>query len=155
MNVLFWERCDFNVSFVSRGMSGKVWNRPLGSSLIISESKGPLTITSVISQIVGIKFRIIPFAFHFAFKMHTGIKEKSFQHSIHQVNYMLAYQPVFYNGVKRTGVRDLEEYYNGLSKNISNQVVLYYDKSMLLRYNTWKSSDNTRQSDKWIKLTHV
>ena len=42
--------------------------------------EGPLTIKYVISQIVGVKFLVIPFAFNFAFKMH--IKEKSVQHSI-------------------------------------------------------------------------
>ena len=40
---------------------------------------------------------------------------------------MLAYQPVFYYGLKRVGARDFEEYYNGLSANILHQVVLYYD----------------------------
>ena len=40
---------------------------------------------------------------------------------------MLAYQPVCYFGLKKVGVRDLEEWYNGLSANISHQVVLYYD----------------------------
>ena len=49
---------------------------------------------------------------------------------------MLAYQPVFYYGLKRVGVRDLD--YNGLSANISHQVVLYYDNIVLLRYNKWK-----------------
>ena len=48
---------------------------------------------------------------------------------------MLAYQPVFYYGLKRVGVRDLEECYNGLSAIISHQVVLYYDNIVLLRYN--------------------
>ena len=47
---------------------------------------------------------------------------------------MLAYQPVFYYALKRVGVRDLEEYYNGLSANISHQVALYYDNIVLLRY---------------------
>ena len=68
---------------------------------------------------------------------------------------MLAYQPVFYYGLKRVGVRDLEEYYNGLSAYISHQVVLYYNNIVLLRYNKWKASDNTRQLDNWIKLIHV
>ena len=40
---------------------------------------------------------------------------------------MLAYQPVCYHGLKAAGVRNLEEYYNGKSANISHQVVLYYD----------------------------
>ena len=56
---------------------------------------------------------------------------------------MLAYQPVFYYGLKRVWVRDLEEYYNGLSANISHQVVLYYDNIVLLRYNKWEASGNT------------
>ena len=68
---------------------------------------------------------------------------------------MLAYQPVCYFGLKRVGVRDLEEWYNGLSANISHQVVLYYDNIVLSRYNKWKASDNTRQLDNWIKLIHV
>ena len=41
-----------------------------------NKTKGPLTIKSVISPIVGIKFLVIPLAIDFAFKMH--IKEKSF-----------------------------------------------------------------------------
>ena len=61
------------------------------------------------------------------------INEKSLQHSIHRVNYMLAYQPVFYYGLKRVGVRDLKECYNGLSANSSHQVVLYYDNIVLLK----------------------
>ena len=48
---------------------------------------------------------------------------------------MLAYQPVFYYGLERVGVCDLEEYYNGLSANISHQAVLYFDNIVLLRYN--------------------
>ena len=32
--VSFWERCDFHVSFMGRDMSGNVWNRPLGSSMV-------------------------------------------------------------------------------------------------------------------------
>ena len=44
---------------------------------------------------------------------------------------MLAYQPVFYYGLKRLGVRDLEELYNGLSANISHQVVLYYENIVI------------------------
>ena len=68
---------------------------------------------------------------------------------------MLGYQPVFYYGLKRVGVCDLEEYYNGLSANISHQVVLYYDNSVLLRYNKGKASDNTHQLDNLIKLIHV
>ena len=68
---------------------------------------------------------------------------------------MLAYQPVCYYGIKTVEVRNLEEYYNGLSANISHQVVLYYDNIVLLRYNKWKASDNTRQLDNWIKLIHV
>ena len=43
------------------------------------------------------------------------------------------------------GVHDFKEYFNGLSANISHQVVLYYDNIVLLRYNKWKASDNTRQ----------
>ena len=34
MNVLFWERCDFHVSFSCSDMSKKVWNRPSGSSMV-------------------------------------------------------------------------------------------------------------------------
>ena len=34
MNVLFWERCDFYVSFSGMDMSGNVWNRPSGSSMV-------------------------------------------------------------------------------------------------------------------------
>ena len=34
MNVLFWERRDIHVSFSGRDMSGNVWNRPLGSSMV-------------------------------------------------------------------------------------------------------------------------
>ena len=79
---------------------------------IWSYCKGSLTIKYVTSQIFAIKFLVIPFAFKFAFKMN--IKEKTFQLSIHQVNHMLSYQPVFYYDLKRVGVRDLEEYYNGL-----------------------------------------
>ena len=115
--------------------------------------KGPLTIKSVISPIVGIKFLVIPFAMDVAFKMY--IKEESFQHSMNKVNYKLAYQPVCYYGLKRVGFRDLEEYNNGLSAHISHQVVLYYDNIVLLRYNKWKVSDNTHQLDNWIKLIHV
>ena len=47
---------------------------------------------------------------------------------------MLTYQPVCYYVLKRLGVRDFEEYYNGLGANISYQVVLYYDNIVLLRY---------------------
>ena len=68
---------------------------------------------------------------------------------------MLTYQPVCYYVLKRLGVRDFEEYYNGLSANISYQVVLYYDNIVLLRYYKWKASDNIRQLDNWIKLIHV
>ena len=68
---------------------------------------------------------------------------------------MLAYQPAFNYDLMRVGVRDLEEYYNGLSANISHQVVLYYYNIVLLRYNQWKASGNTRQLDNWIKLIHV
>ena len=46
---------------------------------------------------------------------------------------MLAYQLVFYYGLKRVGVRNLEEYYNGLSANISHQIVLYYDSTRVVR----------------------
>ena len=61
---------------------------------------------------------------------------------------MLAYQPVCYNyDLNTIGVRNFEEYYNGLSANILHQVVLYYDIIVLLRYNKWKASDNTRQLD--------
>ena len=48
---------------------------------------------------------------------------------------MLAYQPLCYYGLKMVGVRNLEEYYNRLSANVSHQVVLYYDNILLLRYN--------------------
>ena len=34
MNVLFWGRCDFPISFSGRDMSRNVWNRPLGSSMV-------------------------------------------------------------------------------------------------------------------------
>ena len=68
---------------------------------------------------------------------------------------MLAYQPVFYYGLNRVGVRDLEEYYYGLSAIISQQVVLHYNNIVLLRYNKWKVSENIRQLDNWIKLIHV
>ena len=68
---------------------------------------------------------------------------------------MLAYQPVCYYGLKTVGVRNFEEYYNGLSGNISHQVVLYHDNIVLLRYTKWKASGNTRQLDNWIKLIHV
>ena len=50
---------------------------------------------------------------------------------------MLAYQPVCYYGLKTVGVRNLEEYYNRLSANISHQVVKYYD-IVLLRYTSEK-----------------
>ena len=33
-NVLFWERCNFYVSFSGRDMSGNDWNRPSGSSMV-------------------------------------------------------------------------------------------------------------------------
>ena len=46
---------------------------------------------------------------------------------------------------KEGGVRDLEESYNGLSVNISQPVVLYYDNIVLLMHNRWKASDNIRQ----------
>ena len=48
---------------------------------------------------------------------------------------MLAYQTVCYYGLKRVGVRDLEESYNALSVNISHPVVLYNDNIVLLTYN--------------------
>ena len=35
MNVLFWERRDFHVRFSGRDMSGNVWNRPSGSSIVV------------------------------------------------------------------------------------------------------------------------
>ena len=38
---------------------------------------------------------------------------------------MLAYQTVCYYGLKRVGVREFEEYYNGFSANILHQVVMY------------------------------
>ena len=44
---------------------------------------------------------------------------------------MLVYQPVFHNGLKRGGVRDLEDDFNVFSANISHQVVLYYDTIVL------------------------
>ena len=69
--------------------------------------KGQITISSDTSPLVGIEFLAIPFAFDFAFKMY--IKEKSFKHSINQVNDILTYQTVCYYGLKRVGVRDLEE----------------------------------------------
>ena len=34
MNVLFWGRCDFPISFSGRDMSRHVWNRLLGSSMV-------------------------------------------------------------------------------------------------------------------------
>ena len=34
MNVLFWERCDFHISILSRDMSGNVWHCPAGSSIV-------------------------------------------------------------------------------------------------------------------------
>ena len=68
---------------------------------------------------------------------------------------MLAYPPVLYYGLKRVGMRDLEESCYGLNANISYQVVFYYYNIVLLRYNKWKASDNTRQLDNWIKLIHV
>ena len=34
MSVLFLERCDFYVSFSGRNMSGNVWNRPSGISMV-------------------------------------------------------------------------------------------------------------------------
>ena len=34
MNVLFWGRCDFPISFSGRDMSRNVWNRLLGSSMV-------------------------------------------------------------------------------------------------------------------------
>ena len=34
MNVLFWERRDFHVNFYDRDMSGNIWNRPSGSSIV-------------------------------------------------------------------------------------------------------------------------
>ena len=64
---------------------------------------------------------------------------------------MVAYLPVCNYGLKTVGIRNLEEYYNGLSANISHQVVLYHDNILMLRYNKC----DTRQLDNWIKLTHV
>ena len=52
-------------------------------------------------------------------------------------------------------VRNLEEYYNGLSANISHQVVLYYENIVLLKYNKLKASDNTRKLENLLKLIHV
>ena len=69
--------------------------------------KGQITISSDPSPLVGIQFLAIPFAFDFAFNMH--IKEKSFKHSMNLVTDMLAYQTVCYYGLKRVGVRNLEE----------------------------------------------
>ena len=57
---------------------------------------------------------------------------------------MLAYQAVLL-WFKEDGVRDLEESYDGLSVNISNPVVLYYDIIVLLRYIRGKASYNIRQ----------
>ena len=34
MNVSLWERCDFHVSFLGRYLSGNVWNRSSGSSMV-------------------------------------------------------------------------------------------------------------------------
>ena len=34
MNVLFWERYDFHVSFSGKNMSGNVWNRPSSISMV-------------------------------------------------------------------------------------------------------------------------
>ena len=34
MNVLFWERCDFHLSFSGKDMSENVGNRPPGSSIV-------------------------------------------------------------------------------------------------------------------------
>ena len=34
MNVLFWVRCDFPISFSGRDMSRNVWNRLSGSSMV-------------------------------------------------------------------------------------------------------------------------
>ena len=34
INALFWERRDFHVSFSGMDMSGNVWNRPSGSSMV-------------------------------------------------------------------------------------------------------------------------
>ena len=34
VNALFWERGDFHISFLGRDMSGNVWNRPSGSSMV-------------------------------------------------------------------------------------------------------------------------
>ena len=68
---------------------------------------------------------------------------------------MLSYQTVCYYGLKRVGIRDSEELYNGLSVNISHSVVLYYDNIVLLRYNRWKASGNIRQLDDWMKFIHV
>ena len=78
-----------------------------GQDLKISTriKKGQITISSDTSPLVGIQFLAIPFFFDFAFKMH--IKEKSFKHSMNKIK--LAYQTVCYYGLKRVGVRNLEE----------------------------------------------
>ena len=45
------------------------------------------------------------------------------------------FRPEVQTTLKTVGVRNLEEYYNGLSANILHQFVLYYDNIVLLRYN--------------------
>ena len=72
------------------------------STTVTRYRKGSLTIKSVISPIVEIKFLVKNFAFDFAL-MH--IKEKCFQPSRNKVDFMLAYQPVCYFGFKRVGPR--------------------------------------------------
>ena len=44
---------------------------------------------------------------------------------------MLAYQTMFYYGLKRVGGPRYGRVINGLSANISHPVVLYYDNNML------------------------
>ena len=68
---------------------------------------------------------------------------------------MLAYQPVCYYGLKKAGVRDFEECYNGLVQTFHTKLCCIMIIIVLLRYNKWKASDNTRQLDDWIKLIHV
>ena len=41
MSVLFWKRSDFHVNFSDRDMSGNVWNRPSGSSMVIKHYDSP------------------------------------------------------------------------------------------------------------------
>ena len=69
------------------------------------------------------------------------------------VNYMLACQPVGNYGLKRFGVRGLEEYFNGLSANISHQVVLYCVIKVKQMKSKWQYPSIFK--DNWIKLIHV